>query len=319
MQFPFFIVGFSRSGTTLLARLLDNHSKVCVTPETRYCRGVFPCGQVDSKPRNHEFIANRIMSYWRIKDLNISKAEFLGEFLKWESSYRNGFVSLLECYRRTRHKPLIGEKSPIHLSYVPILVEWFPDAAIFCLVRDGRDVVSSMLKAPFTHNNPLRHAAEWTATAKRIRRLEDQYPGNFQVIRFETLVTDPQGVLKDVCGRLGLEFEPGQLEPVGESRVIPDWEKPWKSEAAAAVDSSKVALWRTNLSPRAQYALSAIMSRELDHWEYQSSAGRAMSLPMRLIIDLVAIVFRDPLYSVFRSASTFVRVVLCRIGLKEYW
>ena len=106
MLSPFFIVGFSRSGTTLLARLLDNHSKVCVTPETRYCRGVFPCGQVDGRPRNHEFIANRIMSYWRINDLNISRAELLGEFLKREPSYKNGLVSLLECYRKTRHKPL---------------------------------------------------------------------------------------------------------------------------------------------------------------------------------------------------------------------
>ncbi|NIP24402.1 hypothetical protein GWN49_04255, partial [Candidatus Bathyarchaeota archaeon] len=53
---PFFIVGFSRSGTTLLASLLNRHSRICVTPETRFCRGVMPCGRPDRRARSHEFI-----------------------------------------------------------------------------------------------------------------------------------------------------------------------------------------------------------------------------------------------------------------------
>ena len=318
MSEPFFIVGFSRSGTTLLATLLDNHSRICVTPETRFCRGVLPCGQPDRRLRSHDFIAKRTLDYWRIRDLRVDYESLMHEFRRYASTYRNAFASLLECYRRKSGKPVIGEKSPIHLSYTPMLVNWFPDSLIFCMVRDGRDVVPSMRRAPFTHNNMLRHAAEWAATSRTIARYQREFPNRFMVIKFESLVTDPEKVLTEVCRRLGQRYESTQLQPSMASAVVPDWELAWKSEATRGINPGKIQLWKSGMQPRRLYLLNCIMNEELQRWGYESIGNIGTSAAWRCAGRLASLPFRDGTYRAFRETSDRIRIVLCRLGLKAY-
>jgi hypothetical protein len=315
---PFFIVGFSRSGTTLFAALLDNHSQMCVTPETRFCRGVFPCGQPDKRPRDHDFLVERVFGYWRIKDLHVDKSDYEVLFKNGVASYRNAFASLLECYRLSSGKPLVGEKSPIHLFYVDTLLDWFPEAHIYCLIRDGRDVVNSMMRAPFTHAHLPRHAAEWAAQSGITRRLQSRFPGSFEVIRFEDLVQEPKKTMIAVCRQLGEEFENAQLEPVSSSAVVPDWEKAWKENAMTGVDASKVELWRSAFKPKELLFLNEVMGSELDYWGYDTSPGYDLRRATVAMIRLSGIPFKGWCYRFFRALSECIRVLLCRMRVKAY-
>jgi len=315
---PFFIVGFSRSGTTLIAALLDKHSRICVTPETRFCRGVLPCGQCDRVARDHKFIGDRIFGYWRTSDLKIPRVAFDAVFSRFSPGYRNALASLLECYRRQSGKPRIGEKSPIHLFYVSKLLTWFPGAHVFCLIRDGRDVVNSMMNAPFTHRHFARHAAEWTFQSRLARTLQEQYTDNFHTVRFEDLLSDTQGVLVSLCSILGEEYESSQLLPAENSNVVPDWERGWKAEAAAGVDSSKVAIWKSIYSDDALSFLHRVMGVELKHWGYEIPAKRGNAGFRTFRMQVSAIPFRGNFYAFFRAVSDRIRIILCQLGLKPY-
>lgn len=233
-----------------------------------------------------------------------------------DPTYANAFACLLECFRRRSGKRIVGEKTPIHLLYVPILLSWFPRARVFCLVRDGRDVVESMVAAPFTHGNRLRHAAEWSYEAGLCRRWRATYPDNVTVIRFEDLVRDPTSVLDAMCGKLGLEFEAAQLAAVGESSVVPDWERNWKKDVLHGIDASRVEAWRrrewrTVIDP----ALQRVMGEELRRWDYDVDPLPPVSAAASAAAAVAGFLGTGRTYRVLRSIEEGAKAALHRIGL----
>ena len=58
---------------------------------------------------------------------------------------RDFIVNLLEPLRRSAGKPRVAEKTPNNVFYFSHLHRIFPDSTFIHMVRDGRDVVSSLL------------------------------------------------------------------------------------------------------------------------------------------------------------------------------
>jgi hypothetical protein len=314
----FFIVGFSRSGTTLAAALMNRHSQICVPPETRFCRGVPRCGQLDIKERSHRCIGDRVFKYWRTADLNVDRTRFDDIFARYAPNYSNALACLLECYRRPSGKPRVGEKSPIHLFYVAELLCWFPGARVFCLIRDGRDVVNSMTNAPFTHNHLPRHAAEWAFLSRMARILSEKHPYNFSVVRYEDLVLDTSNVLASMCRGIGEEFEASQLLASAGSGVVPDWERNWKDDATKDIDPSKIGTWKNAFSSDALVFLHQIMGKELKYWQYDVPDQIEGAKLKTRVIRLLGSPFCETPYAIFRAFSDRARVRLCQLGLKRY-
>ena len=88
--------------------------------------------------------------------------------------------------------------------FVPTILRWFPNARIICIVRDGRDVVRSLCAAPWTHDDPLRHAMDWKRAARRCRAVAAKFPDNVRLVRLEDLLRDPVSLISDVDAFLGL-------------------------------------------------------------------------------------------------------------------
>ena len=315
----FFVVGFSRSGTTIFSSLMDRNSAVTVSPETRFCHGVLPSGRPDFGHHNPLEIVENVYGYWRIPDLGIDPEDFTKLFRKHEPSYANAFACLLECFRRQSDKRLVGEKSPVHLLYVRMLLRWFPGAHVFCVVRDGRDVVESMVEAPFTHKHRLRHAAEWAFQSRTSGKLKTEFPEQFSVVRFEDLLLNTADVLKSVCGKLQIDFETQQMQAASSSSIVPDWERGWKGQALAEIDASKLAQWKQRPA-RVFYdrAIRYIMATELERWDYELPPVT----PGRPIIDIVArcvsFLFRGPVYRMMRRLSNEAKILLHKLGLRKY-
>lgn len=81
---------------------------------------------------------------------------------------------------------------------------------VIYLYRDGRGVTFSSVKhwrASVWHG-----AKEWAKTQRRIRRmLSGVRPEDRTEVRYEDLVTDPEGVLSRICAFLGLPFSKAML------------------------------------------------------------------------------------------------------------
>jgi hypothetical protein len=263
--FPTFIVGCERSGTTLLAVMLDRHSQMAVTPETHFLLKIYP-RQVWRRwaARSPERLLGRLWNEGRIADLGLDPARMEARFRARPATFPALLQSMMEEYAALRGKPRAGEKTPFHLWQVPRILRWFPEARIVNIIRDGRDTVRSSLKTSWTRRRNLRWLSwRWVQCVRAAERYGRRYPGRFLSIRYEDLLQSPEETLRKVDAFVGLEFEEQQLQPQGDSRTVPQWEEEWKANANKSLDPSRIGAWKKQVTASERLVMNTMMRSAL--------------------------------------------------------
>lgn len=259
---PIFIVGTVRSGTTLTATTLSRHSQLAVPPETLFMRHIV------RRNYDREKMLARVEHSKRCRDLGVSSQLLAEKFSQRPATYSWLFRILLESYASELGKPLVAEKSPVHLLYVPILQKWYPKARFVLVVRDGRDCTLSMKKVQWGHGNMLRHAAQWSMRMNVAQKLLNDYSEKFHILKYESFVLDPEQEIERLMTFLKLEFEKNQLIPGAQASPVPTWEAAWKDKATEAPDKTRVACWCKEADEKTVLMLDSVMHRELSAWGY---------------------------------------------------
>src|SRR5215469_2316778 len=217
---PVFIMGPSRSGTTLLARMLDAHSSLAIFPET-WCYVVLDrlgCFGEFSNRWQYILFLNQIWD--NLHEYRDPAARVLAEEAAKRPSYAGPVRPILEsfgrAYAEARGATRWGEKTPGHVLWLSQIHHLFPEAKILVCVRDPRDVVASYDERWGGNRADTAYLMRASAQVRHYLRhlLQDsEYPPD-QVfhIRYEELATHPQAILEQTCGFLHLDFEPRMLE-----------------------------------------------------------------------------------------------------------
>ena len=298
-----FVVGYARSGTTLLSVMLGRHSKVAATPETHFFDKVLADPGRPREGTDHDRMVDHLLFHERARDLQLERAELLHRFRQGPATYRGLLENVLRLYGDVRGAERVVEKTPAHLAHGPRMLRWFPAARIVLMVRDGRDAVMSMMNASFTHDDLRRHCANWRRMAIVGERLVRRHPDQVLQIRFEDLVRDPGQVMQRVDGFLGLEFEPRQLGASGACAQVPEWEREWKERATGAIDPARVGAWRRQASQRQQRVLQVMMGRTLRWLGYNISDPIETAAATRLLENALGIVWISALHPLVRPTS----------------
>src|SRR6266487_3057314 len=127
---PIFIIGSPRSGTTILAWSLAQHSQLWTSDESQILWDLFGDGRLNKNYQRE----GRPDGSW-LRKQGIEKAEFL-EFLGL------GLNALFTS--RSEGKRWI-DQTPFYTLMVDDLVSLFPGAFFIHILRDGRAVVNSMI------------------------------------------------------------------------------------------------------------------------------------------------------------------------------
>jgi sulfotransferase family protein len=197
---PIFVGGAGRSGTTLLRVILDSHSNIACGPELKVTPNV--CGLW------YEFQSGffpALVEYGLTRQ-DISRA--MGDLIS----------TLLAKYRATSGKPRSAEKSPNNVFYFAHLHTIFPESPLVHMVRDGRDVVCSLLTmdwvdsrtgAPIDYTRDARKAAEYWVSAVRAGREAGRRIGakHYREIKYEDVVARPDATLRSLFEFLGEPWE----------------------------------------------------------------------------------------------------------------
>ena len=164
-----FVVGVSRSGTTLLRRVLESTSVIAVAGENHFVGHLLARESARSYfhklgdyrddatiRRIVEFLwsgefqrrskLREISPFWRWVVKNLDRDDLERRLLEAERTDRGVFEAFLRAYADHKGKQVIGEKTPAHINHVDTLLEWFPNARIVHMVRDPRGVYVSELR-----------------------------------------------------------------------------------------------------------------------------------------------------------------------------
>jgi len=277
MKNLFFVTGFARSGTTLLATLLGRNADVCATPETCFFEHIYR--------RKGQPTLSSIENSRFYQDLNLSISSNL-DF----SSYRNLFVSGLKAFNQN-NKKIIIEKSPHHLAFLPSIFHEFPNTKVIVIIRDPRDIFCSLRDVEWAHSSPLRHAAEWSARHSQLIKLESVYPDNIFITKYEDLIQEPHNELTRICKYLGLSFQQQMLESTS-TTTVPEWEKSWKDKVKKPIDRTRIGRYREVLDERDVAIINSI-AKEAIHFKYTIEIGKTSPITQFAALMLKSNAYRN--------------------------
>lgn len=170
------------------------------------------------------------------------------------------------------------------------LIDAFPDARFVFQTRDPRDYLASAVAlktGPFGNKfGSFRNAMQvWNADQRfGLRMLGHFGPQRVFFQRYEDLVADPETVLRDLTGFLGLPFDPAMLS-FHESETVKEFstrKDAWKN-LARPVMSDNFKKYRTGLSRRQIRAVEAAVGPLMDRLGYVRDYPRSGSRSWALV------------------------------------
>lgn len=205
---PFFIMGCPRSGTSLVARILDSHSQLAVYFETQYYPTFYSeinyYGSLHKKTNLKYFISNFFKCIRMQGGTPPSIKEFLEELKVY--TFEEILTTFLGMYANNQGKKRGGEKTPGHYLYVENFLDKFPSSPIIFIIRDPRDTVLSMHKAFGTSVKGAAH--QWNESFEHFKKVSSKV----HLLRYEELVKNPARETKIMCSYMGENYEPNMLD-----------------------------------------------------------------------------------------------------------
>ena len=209
------IVGCPRSGTSLLAVMLDSHPELAVPPETSFI-GPVSWLHGPSDPLRHGFFevvtADRItVSNW--SDFGIDKDVFWRRLEAIEPfTVSAGLRAFYALYAEQEGKPRYGEKTPGYVFLMPQIAALLPEAHFIHIIRDPGDTALSWRRTWFAPGQDFRTlGAEWRKHVEAGRRAA-ALVRRYLEVRFEDLVLHPEHELRRVCEYLALAWSSRMLD-----------------------------------------------------------------------------------------------------------
>ncbi|HXB51671.1 MAG TPA: sulfotransferase, partial [Rhizomicrobium sp.] len=223
-----FLVGFPRSGTTLLGQVLASHPDV-QTMEERTCL-MDSAAAFFSSDTDLDRLAALSES-----DLDVWRARY------WERVAESGMVP---------SKPVFVDKMPLNAIFLPLIAKLFPQARILCALRDPRDVILSCFRRRFAMNagmyefTRLETAVAYYGAVMRLMQIygEKLSLPTFEA-RHESLVADFAGEAKRLCAFLGLAYR-DEMAGFASRAQTQNIDTPSSAQVARGLSDAGVAQWR---------------------------------------------------------------------------
>ena len=196
---PVFIIGFPRSGTTLIDTILRGHPSINVTEET------------DAVARMVNQLSGQ--SDERLENLaNLSDSEVEG----FRKTYLDG---LARHANPDDGNAVLVDRFALNIIYAGEIVRLFPQARFILLLRHPADCVLSCFMQTFyeTSANASFFTLEDSAHLyDQVFGLWRQYTDTLQLnvlqVKYEDLITDVESTCRPILDFLGTSWHPGLLE-----------------------------------------------------------------------------------------------------------
>jgi hypothetical protein len=223
-----FLLGFPRTGTTLLEVVLDGHENAVSSEEL-------------------ELLSDGVIRYMS-EPLNLRPlaAADDAELRSMRQAY---WRRVQEAGLKVDGKVFI-DKHPLNTLKLPLIAKLFPQARIIFAVRDPRDVVLSCFRRRFKLNPAmyefltLAGAASFYDIVMGFAQLSKARLNlDWLEVRYERVVEDFEGEMRQICAYIGLDWKPsmGDFAKRVSSREL---STPSTAQLSGGLTNSAVEQWR---------------------------------------------------------------------------
>jgi hypothetical protein len=236
---PVFLVGFPRSGTTLLDQILSSHSKIVCLEE-------------------REHLSEALAELFE-DGAGLERAGALsGSEIQ---ATRESYWARVRASETAPDGALVVDKLPLNIVVLPLIKAIFPDARIIFALRDPRDVVLSCYQQRFGMNAAMAQflrldtaAAYYDLVMQLFGLCRERLDLTLHQVRYEDVVADIEGQSRALAAFLGVAFEPAMLK------------------------FDETARWRDVRTPSARQVIQPLYTRSKGRWR-RYAAELAPALP----------------------------------------
>lgn len=251
-----FVVGCPRSGTTLVQSLLNAHPSIRSFPETHAFEDV----RADLPWRRWGLVRTGAADGIRSFLAEIGREDLADEVPRraftWGRLAR-ALVRVLDALALEEGARAWVEKTPDHLDQAGRIAHHIPDARFVHVVRNGPDVVASLRAVTREHPEAWGRGQPWTleecATKwmDAVRRSLDLVEGEaHELVRYEEVAADPEGVLEGLLDHLSIPWRAEALSDRREAaRELVQEDEPWKADVGKAVENRNGRRFHRALDP----------------------------------------------------------------------
>lgn len=274
-----FLVYLNRSGSTFLARLLAEFEDVAVSLEAQFDDGIVRAGHPVRNGFELDALLDRVLA-----DPKFAAWGADPERLRRRLADGGFPVSFPRFLRAALAEGFDGDPATVHLYKNGRMLERpeafrraFPDAKVVFVVRDPRAVHASQRRSRDSRTDrPMSsHAVVTARWFRRTVRVLERYAGEewLHVVRFEDLVTDPDGETARVLEFLGASAR--RRAHADYTERIPEAQQHLHPNVDSEARKERSTAWGDELDPRDTAMIEAIAGPEMERCGYaRSRAGR---------------------------------------------
>jgi tetratricopeptide (TPR) repeat protein len=193
---PVFLVGFPRSGTTLLDTMLMGHPDTHVLEEEPLLQRV----------------GEALGDFVRLPGLDAGDTHRL----------RARYFAELDALDPSARNKMVVDKLPLNILGIPLIHRLFPDSKLIFAQRHPCDVALSCFMQNFELNGAMANFLDLSDTARLYdlvlafwRKCREMLPLDVHVVRYEALVEDKESELHRLIAFLGLPWDDRVLDHQG--------------------------------------------------------------------------------------------------------
>ncbi len=273
-----FIVGSSRSGTTMMSRVLNENKSIFSFQELHFFSQFYSNRKSDRLDYKLSLkmllvLFNRqeygVFTNNTDKKFNTIASSLISD--NSDYSYFEIFGIFIDYILKNKGKNIACLQTPNNLFYIKDILEEYPNSVAINMVRDNRDVLLSQkhkwrrkflgaqgiplfesFRSMFNYH-PITTSLVWNSSLSVTERFINNQ--RFKVIRFEDFISLPIENCKDICSFLSVDFHDKMLlvPNIGSSTK--------KDENNLLIDSTKIYKWKNGGLNKAELFLAQYLSR----------------------------------------------------------
>ena len=296
-----FLLGFERSGTTLLSQLLNAHSQAISPPENLFLLQFYDRFK-DKKQWQKldiDFLVEHIlwqgmksMHLWNVDKEMLKTALYpLLPNTDYPTIVRTIYAQFVLAKEKADLKIVIDKNNPFAYHFEKLQVI-FPDAKFIFLVRDYRGVFLSrkQKKVFYKSQDPYISGMMWKMINQKIFENLTQKI----VVRYEDLVEKPERVLTMICNYLSIPYESAMLDYEGNlNRMMEQIDDAKTKEMMRfigaslfkPIDKTLSLKWKDSLSKKEIKTLDAVCQPFAQHFDYETEYDLTSFAPSKSMFN----------------------------------